>query len=223
MAEQAQKEPTMEEILSSIRKIIADDSASAVETQETSSFDVGVANTDSFDELELADDPLETDMPETEADVLTAITQPAETVEDMFEEDVLDVEPLELEEESFSAADDSFDLPEPIIEDVADTFVEEPEVYEEPAVAMPADIAPELPTPESAIADTATASAVAGSLSKLLSNVEFGEEAGGSKTIDSLVGELLRPMLKDWLDENLPGIVEKHVEAEVARIARMAR
>ena len=40
--------------------------------------------------------------------------------------------------------------------------------------------------------------------------------------VDGLVRELMRAMLKEWLDENLRGIVEKHVEAEVQRIARMA-
>ena len=72
------------------------------------------------------------------------------------------------------------------------------------------------------LTDTATVTAAAGALGKLLSNVEFGEEAGGTTTIEGLVREMMRPMLKEWLDENLPAIVEKHVEAEVQRIARMA-
>ncbi|MCR9194234.1 MAG: DUF2497 domain-containing protein [Hyphomonas sp.] len=72
------------------------------------------------------------------------------------------------------------------------------------------------------LTDTATVTAAAGALGKLLENVEFGEEAGGATTIEGLVREMMRPMLKEWLDENLPGIVEKHVEAEVQRIARMA-
>jgi cell pole-organizing protein PopZ len=39
-------------------------------------------------------------------------------------------------------------------------------------------------------------------------------------TVEAMVGELIKPMLKDWLDANLPRIVEEKVEAEVARIAR---
>jgi cell pole-organizing protein PopZ len=38
-----------------------------------------------------------------------------------------------------------------------------------------------------------------------------------------MVRELLKPMLKDWLDENLPTIVEARVEAELERIARLSR
>ena len=74
----------------------------------------------------------------------------------------------------------------------------------------------------SGLTDSATEAAAAGSLGKLLSKVTFGEEGGATNTIEGVVTELLRPMLKDWLDENLPAIVDKHVEAEVARIARRA-
>jgi cell pole-organizing protein PopZ len=37
---------------------------------------------------------------------------------------------------------------------------------------------------------------------------------------DGLVREMLRPMLKQWLDENLPAIVERLVGAEIERVAR---
>jgi cell pole-organizing protein PopZ len=39
-------------------------------------------------------------------------------------------------------------------------------------------------------------------------------------TVEAMVGELLKPMLREWLDANLPRIVAEKVEAEVARIAR---
>jgi len=37
------------------------------------------------------------------------------------------------------------------------------------------------------------------------------------------VREMMRPMLKKWLDDNLPAIVEEKVQAEVERIARRRR
>lgn len=40
------------------------------------------------------------------------------------------------------------------------------------------------------------------------------------RVLEDVVRELLRPMLKDWLDKNLPDIVEAAVQAEVERIAR---
>lgn len=43
---------------------------------------------------------------------------------------------------------------------------------------------------------------------------------GGGKTIEDLVKEMLRPMLKDWLDQNLPPMVERFVEREIVRLTR---
>jgi uncharacterized protein len=43
---------------------------------------------------------------------------------------------------------------------------------------------------------------------------------GGGKTIEELVQDMLRPMLKDWLDRNLPPIVERYVEREIVRLTR---
>jgi uncharacterized protein len=40
------------------------------------------------------------------------------------------------------------------------------------------------------------------------------------RTLEDVVRELLRPLLKQWLDDNLPAIVETAVQAEVERIAR---
>ena len=38
------------------------------------------------------------------------------------------------------------------------------------------------------------------------------------KTIEELVKEMLRPMLKEWLDRNLPPMVERFVEREIVRL-----
>ena len=43
---------------------------------------------------------------------------------------------------------------------------------------------------------------------------------GGGKTIDEVVQEMLRPMLKEWLDKNLPPMVERMVEREIVRLTR---
>ena len=42
----------------------------------------------------------------------------------------------------------------------------------------------------------------------------------GGKTIEDLVKEMLRPMLKDWIDRSLPPMVEQLVEREIARLTR---
>lgn len=44
--------------------------------------------------------------------------------------------------------------------------------------------------------------------------------AQNARTLDDLVREMLRPMLKTWLDDNLPTIVERLVRAEIERVSR---
>jgi hypothetical protein len=41
-----------------------------------------------------------------------------------------------------------------------------------------------------------------------------------ARTLEDLVREMLRPMLKTWLDDNLPGIVERLVRTEIERVSR---
>jgi len=41
-----------------------------------------------------------------------------------------------------------------------------------------------------------------------------------ARTLEDLVKEMLRPMLKSWLDDNLPGLVERIVKAEIERVSR---
>lgn len=46
---------------------------------------------------------------------------------------------------------------------------------------------------------------------------------GRGRTLEDMVVEMLKPMIKDWLDANLPQIVEEKVEEEVQRLARRRR
>jgi cell pole-organizing protein PopZ len=41
-----------------------------------------------------------------------------------------------------------------------------------------------------------------------------------ARTLEDLVKEMLRPMLKGWLDDNLPNMVERIVRAEIERVSR---
>ena len=41
-----------------------------------------------------------------------------------------------------------------------------------------------------------------------------------ARTLDDLVKDMLRPMLKSWLDDNLPSLVERLVRAEIERVSR---
>jgi len=44
-----------------------------------------------------------------------------------------------------------------------------------------------------------------------------------AKTLEDLVKEMLRPLLKSWLDDNLPVLVERLVRAEIERVSRGQR
>ncbi|HEX8166884.1 MAG TPA: DUF2497 domain-containing protein [Beijerinckiaceae bacterium] len=47
--------------------------------------------------------------------------------------------------------------------------------------------------------------------------------SSNARTLEDLVREMLRPMLKNWLDDNLPTLVERLVRAEIERVARGGR
>ena len=96
---------------------------------------------------------------------------------------------------------------------------------EEPAEADLAEDGPdilELTAPmamadDDALVSDETASASRQALAALAMSVTRPGPSGHSQ-IEDLVRELLRPMLKEWLDANLPAIVDAKVAAEIARI-----
>ena len=53
-----------------------------------------------------------------------------------------------------------------------------------------------------------------------LANTMFAE---GSRSIEDVVREMLKPMLKTWLEDNLPSLVERLVRAEIERVSRGGR
>ncbi len=44
--------------------------------------------------------------------------------------------------------------------------------------------------------------------------------AVGGRNLEDIVKDMLRPMLKEWLDKNLPPMVERYVEREIVRLTR---
>ena len=62
----------------------------------------------------------------------------------------------------------------------------------------------------------AAASAVDSAFNELAHTVQVRN----GRTLEDFIGELLRPMLKTWLDENLPAMVERLVRAEIERVSR---
>src|SRR6266571_1601402 len=74
---------------------------------------------------------------------------------------------------------------------------------------------PAAPQPQ-AILSHSTVSAVESAFNTLANTVL----SNNARTLEDLVKEMLRPMLKSWLDDNLPGLVERIVKAEIERVSR---
>ena len=72
------------------------------------------------------------------------------------------------------------------------------------------------PMPDRGLISSETVKAVDSAFNTLAHTV-IGQNA---RTLEDLVREMLRPMLKSWLDDNLPGMVERIVRAEIERVSR---
>ena len=81
---------------------------------------------------------------------------------------------------------------------------EPPPLYESPVA------------PPQQILSRSTVSAVESAFNTLANTVL----SNNARTLEDLVKEMLRPMLKSWLDDNLPGLVERIVKAEIERVSR---
>ena len=93
------------------------------------------------------------------------------------------------------------------------------------AAPEPAPVASPKPTvtpapaaaPAEPILSERTAEATRGPLDAL-SRMIVKPDVAGSDTLEGMVREMLRPMLRDWLDANLPAMVETMVAREIDRI-----
>src|SRR5579885_1908657 len=176
-----QHEPSMEEILASIRRIIAEDGDNSAPEGAAAAAPVAVAakpvNESAGDEI------LE----------LTEVVEPEEP-------------PVKVEKAKAAPEPD----PEP------------PPARATARPAAPIDAAP--PPVEAPIVSPATAAASVAALSRITelssrndSDISLG---AGHLTLEALVREELRPILRDWLDAHLPDIVERIVKNEITRLVQ---
>jgi cell pole-organizing protein PopZ len=187
-----EQEPSIEEILASIRQIISDDDEQAPPAVS--------AEPEPIPELEPAPPPPPPPPPALKEDVLELkdpLPPPQAPV-------VIDME---------DAAEE-----EPMV-----VSIPTPEFKPEPAAApKPAATAPDA----SILTDAARAAALTG-FSKLTGtmNMDRGttpHASSGGSSLEDIVRDMLTPMLRTWLDENLPPIIEKLVQKELDKLARKA-
>ena len=104
--------------------------------------------------------------------------------------------------------------PDVVFEEVSEPPPPPPRAAEPPRPAPPPISAPAMA--ESPIMSGATAAAVDSAFNALAHTVLVQN----AKTLEDLVKEMLRPMLQHWLDNNLPTMVERLVRQEIERVAR---
>ena len=107
--------------------------------------------------------------------------------------------------------DDVLELSEPMAEtnpEDGETMADLPEAIAPEAAAE--ETPPELISPQAAAASKTSLDT--------LSRLVVRPEVTGSDTLEGMVREMLKPMLAEWLDTNLPQIVDTQVAREIARI-----
>ena len=72
------------------------------------------------------------------------------------------------------------------------------------------------PDPQQPLLSSATSTAVNSAFNALAQTVLVQN----ARTLEDLVKEMLRPLLNAWLDDNLPGLVERLVRTEIERVSR---
>lgn len=93
-----------------------------------------------------------------------------------------------------------------------------PRVQAAPPAPRPAPVEA-APIAEEPFVSPSTDAAVSAAFGALSASVAVQN----SEMIEGLAREMLRPMLKTWLDDNLPSLVERLVRAEIQRVARGSR
>jgi uncharacterized protein len=177
------EEPSIEDILGSIRRIIADDPNDNNADGSTQMLEADPSD-DSDDVLELTN-PI---MPQPLAEEPPTMTN---------QNDI----------------DSMFDTPAPVVapEPLTETVLS----FDEPPAAAA--------TATEELVSAGAAAATAAVMAKLARNSAVTQTGNDGITIEAIVRELLRPMLRAWLDENLPTMVQNMVERELDRITRQVR
>ena len=187
----------MEEILASIRRIISEDGEAAKESgDEVDDEDVPVLQEPALEaELEPI---LELSREEHEEEIfeLTEVLEEEDEPEFLILDDVIEEEPGPVFEtgSEYEPAPDSFASSAPAAADAESEGLISREAEEQTA----ADLA---------------------NFASAVSSTQGLQLGAAHRTLEDLVKELLRPMLKDWLDNNLQPIVSRTVEREIAKLA----
>jgi len=214
------QEPSMEEILASIRRIIADDDAGKPQKPEPAPKPVAAAPPPATGP---APEPAAMSQDDIDA-MLSTFDQPAPTPspppkpepEPEPEADVLDLT-------------EAMAMPEPeppafrTIASEPDVMFAEPPASEPEPPPPPPRRAVAAPSPPAALEQPILSAATSAAVDAAFHSLAQTVLVQNARTLEDLVKEMLRPMLKTWLDDNLPNLVERLVRAEIERVSRGSR
>ena len=245
-----QQEPSMEEILAAIRRIIADEGGpDAAKPAEASAQAAPPAKGGlSRDEIEAIAARVEAAKP-SDVLTLTDMVEPDEPknarpvehaakasrepkgfgaidpVENLFRDEIEKNPPTSSVERSLAAPLNRDDVgekgsaPAPSAAKPARTM---PLAAHEPQKGAP--MAAKYTPPTSIIDDPALMSpAATAAVSAAFNSLASTILSKDARTLEDLVREIMKPMLRSWLDDNLPSLVERLVRSEIERVSRSGR
>ncbi|WP_051284555.1 DUF2497 domain-containing protein [Nisaea denitrificans] len=224
MSDTAQ-EPSMEEILASIRRIISEDGEEGEEAPPPEEAAEPEPTPEPEAEPEAEPEPEPEPEPEAEAEPepepepepeVEAEPEPEPEPDFEEEEDVLDLTDMEEEQ------------PEPLFDE--QKFKEdepEPAPAPPPPPPPPPLQQPQQAPPAEGLVSPPQAAETVDAFSRL--NEKLNEDyhelpiGNGAITLERLTRELMRPMLKEWLDQHLPMMVERLVREEIERLVMQSQ
>jgi uncharacterized protein len=231
------QEPSMEEILASIRRIIADDEAKPATAEKPAS--PAAAAKEPAKPRAMKDIPPSAIAPAAKPAAAKppapppAPEPPASNNQDDIDSMLAsldaatpeaDIRPAQPEADVFDLTDEMA-LPDPPAASSFHKVDPQDDIeFSESAARLKRQPSYEPPPFESAapaaplqqMLSRSTVSAVESAFNSLANTVL----SNNARTLEDLVKEMLRPMLKSWLDDNLPGLVERIVKAEIERVSR---
>lgn len=236
-----QAEPSMDDILASIRRIIAEEDEPAPKAKSVRRAPEP-ENRESVSRESISREAVSRKPPEP-----VQVAQPEE-VEDDIEDEAIAAAPAfdDADESDFDIADDDAleaeaadgadaedepdygsddDLDFDVFDDeltaeaaAAEVTVEEQDVDHAAPQSFAESIGSLTERVEQTMLSKASAGAAASAFKHLEQNVRVANS--NSATLEDIIEKMLEPMLQQWLDDNLPRIVEEKVEEEVRRLAR---
>ena len=213
----ADNDPSMDDILASIRKIISDDEARA---------QVAANQPGNSQSTPTQAAPAEVPASQVKPAVPARGARPNTNTTPVREDVLLLTDLIDDQEPKLGAAGprstaSAQPIPLPRIDPVRAAEMPQPSVEQAPEAASPLVGAVVAGVTSSAF--DRLSQAVKESAPEPSAMEPGPSPAGGGKTIEGVVQEMLRPMLKAWLDDNLPNLVERMVRAEIERVARGGR